>query len=69
MMDYDTILEAIRRLPFDDQLDLHAELDRLLFAPVEPDQYISDAEADADVLASAGWGTDEDYGYYPTEPE
>lgn len=24
----------------------------------------SDAEADADVLASAGWGTDEDYGDY-----
>jgi len=24
----------------------------------------SDAEADADTLASAGWGTDEDYGYF-----
>ena len=24
----------------------------------------SDAEVDADTLASAGWGTDEDYGYY-----
>ena len=23
----------------------------------------SDVEADADALASAGWGTDEDYGY------
>lgn len=38
----------------------------------EPDQYAdepwdgfnSDAEADADVLANAGMGTDEDYGYY-----
>lgn len=31
---------------------------------VEPreDQFNSDAEADADALASAGWGTDEDYG-------
>lgn len=30
---------------------------------VEPreDQFNSDAEADADALASAGWGTDEDY--------
>ena len=28
------------------------------------DGFNSDAEADADVLASAGWGTDEDYGYY-----
>ena len=25
---------------------------------------MTDAEADANVLASAGWGTDEDYGYY-----
>jgi len=31
----------------------------------EPDdQFRSDAEADADVLAGAGYGTDEDYGYY-----
>jgi len=33
-----------------------------------PDDYyddgMSDAEADADTLRSAGWGTDEDYGYY-----
>lgn len=25
---------------------------------------LSDAEADAETFASAGWGTDEDYGYY-----
>lgn len=30
----------------------------------EHDQFRDDVEADADVLASAGWGTDEDYGYY-----
>lgn len=30
----------------------------------EHDQFNSDAEADADVLRSAGWGTDEDYGHY-----
>jgi hypothetical protein len=30
---------------------------------VETDGYeMSDVEADADTLASAGWGTDEDYG-------
>lgn len=29
----------------------------------DDDRY-TDAEADADTLASAGWGTDEDYGYY-----
>jgi len=28
------------------------------------DGFRSDAEADADTLASAGYGTDEDYGYY-----
>lgn len=33
----------------------------------EADQYLTDAEADADALASAGWGTDEDYGGYQYE--
>ena len=28
---------------------------------------MSDVEADADTLASAGWGSDEDYGYYGEE--
>lgn len=28
------------------------------------DDLFTDVEADADTLASAGWGTDEDYGYY-----
>ena len=27
----------------------------------------TDVEADADTLASAGWGTDEDYGYMGAE--
>jgi len=30
----------------------------------EYDPFLTDAEADADVFASCGWGTDEDYGYY-----
>jgi len=30
----------------------------------DDDDGYTDAEADADTLASAGWGTDEDYGYY-----
>lgn len=30
----------------------------------ERDQFNSDLEADADVLASAGYGTDEDYGFF-----
>lgn len=33
--------------------------------PEEREDYFrDDVEADADVLASIGWGTDEDYGYY-----
>ena len=31
---------------------------------VEWEDSYSDVEADADTLASAGYGTDEDYGYY-----
>lgn len=30
----------------------------------ERDPFLSDGEADADALASAGWGTDEDYNHY-----
>lgn len=33
----------------------------------ERDDFNSDVEADADALASAGWGTDEDYGYFGGE--
>lgn len=33
----------------------------------DSDYDVSDVEADADTLASAGWGTDEDYGYYGGE--
>ena len=33
----------------------------------EPDDSMTDAEADADTLKSAGMGTDEDYGYYGNE--
>ena len=32
--------------------------------PDEPVQYVDDMYDDADALASAGHGTDEDYGYY-----
>lgn len=40
--------------------------------PYEPEDnddpfYGDDAAADADVLRNAGWGTDEDYGYYGDE--
>ena len=32
--------------------------------PESDDDGLTDAEADAMTLAGAGWGTDEDYGYY-----
>jgi len=33
-----------------------------------PEDFLSDAEADADALRSCGFGTDEDYGDYGTDP-
>ena len=41
---------------------------QLVMEPNE-DQFNSDAEADGDALASCGWGTDEDYGYYGGDDE
>lgn len=35
----------------------------------EPPENMTDVEADADTLASAGMGTDEDYGYYGSNPD
>lgn len=32
--------------------------------PDYPEDGMTDVEADADTLRNAGWGTDEDYGYY-----
>jgi hypothetical protein len=43
------------------ELDGAADVDPEFDEP--SDGFLSDAEADADVLASAGMGTDEDYGY------
>lgn len=34
------------------------------YEPDEPSDGMTDVEADADTLRSAGMGTDEDYGYY-----
>lgn len=50
-----------------------ASLERVLREESEPDEpwdgFRSDAEADADVLRSAGWGTDEDYGPMPIDDD
>lgn len=35
-----------------------------IFEDEEHEDNMSDVEADADTLASAGWGTDEDYGMF-----
>ena len=56
-------------LPHDDDILRDAENDDLrddaeMRDDDEHDQFLSDAEADGDALASAGMGTDEDYGYY-----
>ena len=43
--------------------DIERYINELCDTSNEPfDGFNSDAEADADALASAGWGTDEDYG-------
>lgn len=46
--------------------DVAAFIDEMLVHGIPEDEpwdgFNSDAEADADALASAGWGTDEDYG-------
>lgn len=44
---------------------IKAEFDRRLeIENAEEGYQMTDAEADADTLASAGWGTDEDYGCF-----
>lgn len=45
-----------------DFIDDQEEFDGEDFNDEPPDQFHDDVEADADVLASAGWGTNEDYG-------
>lgn len=49
--------------------DLSIEIDEAEYLDdLEYEGYqMSDVEADADTLASAGWGTEEDYGYYGDE--
>lgn len=51
---------------FEDEADYFASFeDEATAAGDGPeDHFHTDGEADADALASAGYGTDEDYGYY-----
>ena len=39
------------------------------YPPEEYEDGMTDVEADADTLRSAGWGTDEDYNYYGGEKD
>lgn len=50
------IMEDCLNCPFDEDEGADYEEDP------EPDPFRNDGEADADVLKSAGFGTDEDYG-------
>ena len=45
--------------------DVPRELPEYIPEPTEPDE----GWMDADALSSAGWGTDEDYGFYGYEEE
>ena len=60
--DYEEMFEHIdapQELDFDD--DDYVEIDEEDYdEPYYGDNFLDDAEA----LASAGWGTDEDYGYF-----
>lgn len=57
--DYDPMWDA-------DDLDCHDadDFDPSCDSDDVCEDQMSDVEADADTLASAGWGTDEDYGLY-----
>lgn len=52
-------------VPLDWVESIKTDLEEEIF--FEEETFLSDAEADANALASMGWGTDEDYGHYGDE--
>ena len=56
-------------LAFASAFDIDALIEAEESRDEEPGDNMTDAEADADTLASAGWGTDEDYGRFDAEFE
>ena len=52
-------------VPLDWVESIKTDLEEEIF--FEEETFLSDAEADANALASMGWGTDEDYGYHGDE--
>jgi hypothetical protein len=71
--DYDDMLERAYEETCkygDSHIRIYSSRDDLVWDSQEADIgfenecHMTDVEADADTLASAGYGTDEDYGYY-----
>lgn len=62
-----TVEEVAARfcVPLDWVESIKTDLEEEIF--FEEETFLSDAEADANALASMGWGTDEDYGHYGDE--
>lgn len=60
----DVISDDIHVLGDDPDDDSLEPTDECAESDNEGDQFLSDGEADADALASCGFGTDEDYGCY-----
>jgi hypothetical protein len=58
----DALCKQQRADDLEERLYDEAEIEPL--HPDYDDDGMTDMEADADALASAGWGTDEDYGYF-----
>lgn len=52
-------------VPLDWVESIKTDLEEEIFS--EEETFLSEAEADANALASMGWGTDEDYGYHGDE--
>jgi len=52
-------------VPLDWVESIKTDLEEEIFS--EEETFLSDSEADANALASMGWGTDEDYGHYGDE--
>jgi len=62
-----TVEEVAARfcVPLDWVESIKTDLEEEIFS--EEETFLSDSEADANALASMGWGTDEDYGHYGDE--
>lgn len=67
LIDFETTIREQKLSCFEEVFDFYAQktVDRLeAMQEARGDCDWDDEQADADALASAGWGTDEDYGHY-----